>query len=231
MNLASSLNQQQDDNANFLDVELSEEQINNLGLDVPSNTTSLSNFVREEVQQKFYPKSLPILVKSVKECVQSLKKYYDAPQATKEDAKQILKDELIQICSQTILGLPKYEAATTAAIGGVGALIGFLIPPVGLVTGGIIGVVIGCIACLTCNKQINDFFVGPRSDQIIQAEKDLGLDNMEYTLEDLEEIYKNERPIYHPDKYRTIQQKKIFTKRYIKITESYETLKLLKKWN
>ncbi|KAL4483672.1 hypothetical protein ABPG72_006738 [Tetrahymena utriculariae] len=234
MNINTASNIQQADDAEFNDIILSQDMITNLGLDLPSNNTSVSHFIRQGVEQRLYPKSLPILVQSIREYVQCFKKYYDSAgnqEQAKQDAKQILKQELLEISTRTVFKLPSSEQVVTLAAGGVGALVGGLIPTIGLAAGGLSGVFIGCVVCCIFNKEITDFFLGPRSDLLLKAEKELGIDDIEYTLEELEEIYRTERPAYHPDRYRTIQEKKRFSKKFLKITESYEIIKQLKKWN
>ncbi|KAL4462043.1 hypothetical protein ABPG74_000888 [Tetrahymena malaccensis] len=188
---------------------------------------------REKAQQQLYPKCLPIYLKSIKDYVGALKKYYQADKSDpkkKENASSVYKLEIEQIQEQLILVLPQAEQiyislGVSLCVGaGLFAYFGILAPGTG-----IFGMLLGALALFSFTKKDNRCAIQPRNYLLMKAEKVLGLQGEEYTQEDLEEIFK-EKSVYHPDKYKTQVQKKAFSKKFIEYAESYELIKQLKYW-
>ncbi|KAL4483668.1 hypothetical protein ABPG72_006734 [Tetrahymena utriculariae] len=235
MNISSFTNIQQDD-ANLQDEGFDINQLREIGLYIPSNITDLDFYISDNVQQIRYPRCLPQIGKQVKLAVQSLAKYFKTVDIPSQDKKKILVKEFAEIFAwEEMAPIVTTGAAITLGLlgGGLTAFIVSLFTPVGMagfVTGSIIGAVVGFLASESYKKEIYDFVVGSRSDLLLQAENELNLESGQYTQEDLEEVYRNDIPVYHPDRYRTIQQKKIFAKKYIRVRESYEIIKQLKNW-
>ncbi|KAL4462041.1 hypothetical protein ABPG74_000886 [Tetrahymena malaccensis] len=217
----------------FLDAPICDEMRSLL--EIPQDLTTLTGYINNNKQQKLYPKCLPIIWKSIKESVKALKKYYKADRHNQEDqqkAQSTYKQEIEQIKEQLILALP--QAKTIIITLGVSFCIGAgLLASLGVlaaVGGGVLGILLGALALFSLTKKNNESNIESRSYILKKAERVLGLDNLEYTQDDLEDIFKTERNVYHPDKFQKLTQKKAFIKRFLELVESYEIIKQLKNW-
>ncbi|KAL4483670.1 hypothetical protein ABPG72_006736 [Tetrahymena utriculariae] len=82
-------------------------------------------------------------------------------------------------------------------------------------------------------QKINEYLKLAFSKKFLleNAENKMNLQGLNYTKEELEEIFRNERNLFHPDKYTSQAQKRALGKTFAQIAESYEIIKLLKNWN
>ncbi|KAL4462035.1 hypothetical protein ABPG74_000880 [Tetrahymena malaccensis] len=221
---------QNDQEQNDVSSQITCDMLREIGINVPSNTSTVSEFISNDTDKKCEIDSLRAWKQLIGQGIQSLIKYYNSTDISKEKAKENFINETKDLFKLDLILPPATYTCITSIGAGAGTLLCFILCPHIMLYGGIFGAILGIFTAYKTKECIYNYTIPSRNELLVQAEKDLNLHDSVYNQELLELVYKEERPTYHPDKYHTQLLKAVMTKKFIKVETSYQIIKKLKGW-